>query len=50
MIEIYREEYEHMFREWVKSLKREEDPPKWRKEKQKKVLTPFKKCSYFRRG
>ena len=50
MTEIYRNEYERMFREWIRSLKREEDPPKWRKEKQKKVSIPFKKCSYFRRG
>lgn len=50
MTEIYREEYERMFREWVRSLKREEDPPKWRKEKAKKIYTPFIKCSYFRRG
>lgn len=50
MTEIYREEYERMFREWVRNLKREEYPPKWRKEKAKKIYTPFIKCSYFRRG
>lgn len=50
MNEINREEYERKCREWVKSLKREEDPPKWRKEKSKKIHSPFKKCLYFRRG
>ena len=50
MTKTDREEYERKWREWVRSFKREEDPPKWRKEKQKKVSILFKKCSYFRRG
>lgn len=41
---------ENLFFDWVKSLPREEDPPKWRKEKSKKINSPFIKCSYFRRG
>lgn len=42
--------FERRFYDWAKSLPREEDPPKWRKEKSKKIHNPYIKCSYFRRG